>query len=50
MEKETLFKRLKVFISGVAWKVFIWGIDLSEDEYWNRIYEQEKALLNCKTN
>lgn len=42
MKKETLLERLKRFLGSIGWKLFIWGNDFTQEEYWERIYRQEK--------
>jgi hypothetical protein len=42
MQKENLFQLLKSKISSLGWKLFIWGLGMSQEEYWERIYQQEK--------
>jgi hypothetical protein len=46
MKKEILLQKLKNIISSIGWKLFIWGLGISQEEYWGQIYEQE---LNFKT-
>ena len=38
---------LKSKISSLGWKLFIWGLGITKEQYWQRIYEQEKRY---KTN
>ena len=45
MDKITIIERIKKWIASIAWNLFIWGSDFTEEEYWQRIYEQEKAYL-----
>ena len=42
MKKETLLERLKRFLGSIGWKLFIWGNNFTQEEYWERIYRQEK--------
>ena len=42
MKKETLLERLKRFLGSIGWKLFIWGNGFTQEEYWERIYQQEK--------
>lgn len=46
MAKQHLFQRLKNKISSLGWKMFVWGLGISEEEYWERIYQQEKKFKN----
>jgi|SoiMetStandDraft_2_1073263.scaffolds.fasta_scaffold94811_2 hypothetical protein len=42
MGKQTFIDKIKDFIAGMGWQLFLWGNDLTKEEYWNAIYEQEK--------
>lgn len=42
MRKKTLLEIIKQFIACIGWKLFIWGNNFTEEEYWHQIYEQEK--------
>lgn len=42
MGKLSLITQLKLFISGLGWKMFIWGLGMTEEKYFETIYEQEK--------
>lgn len=42
MNPPTLRERLKEWIAGIAFSVFLWGIRMSADQYRLAIYEQEK--------
>jgi len=42
MERETLIEKLKCKIASIGWKMFLWGNSLKQEEYWERIYQQEK--------
>lgn len=42
MGKKTFFNKIKQYVSSIGWKLFIWGLDISEEDYWERIYQQEK--------
>lgn len=48
MGEPSILKKLKEFITGIAFKVFIWGIDMSKESYWKLIYEQEVQALKDK--
>ncbi len=43
MKKETLLERLKRFLGSIGWKLFIWGNNFTQEEYWERIFQQELA-------
>ena len=44
MGKLNLLTKLKLFIGNVGWKLFLWGNEFTEEEYWERVYEQEKRF------
>lgn len=33
---------IKNKISSIAWRLFIWGLGITQEEYWEQIYQQEK--------
>ncbi len=43
MEKETLIEKFKSWIAGIGFKIFLWGNESTEEQYWEEIYQQEKA-------
>jgi len=46
MGKQNLLDRLKSKVSSLGWKMFIWGLGITQEEYWERIYQQEKQFKN----
>lgn len=42
MGEPNVFEKLKEFIAGIAFRIFLWGIDMTQEVYWNSIYEQEQ--------
>lgn len=44
MNKETLFDKLRDLIGSLGWKMFLWASEMTEEEYWERLYEHEKML------
>lgn len=42
MEKRTIIQIIKSYLAGIAFRVFLWGNELTEEQYWKEIYEQEK--------
>jgi hypothetical protein len=48
MEKETIVERIRRFIASIGWKLFIWGNDFTQEEYWGRIYRDEKRYRRHK--
>jgi len=47
MEKETIIKKIKQWIAGIGFSLFLWGNNTTEEDYWEEIYQQEK---NWKMN
>lgn len=41
MGKISVWQNLKNWIASIGWKLFIWGNNTTEEEYWESIYEQE---------
>lgn len=44
MGKLSIITRIKLFIGGIGWKLFLWGNGFTDEEYWEQIYEQEKRF------
>jgi hypothetical protein len=44
MGKENLLAKFKGKVSSIGWKLFIWGLGITQEEYWERIYQQEKQF------
>lgn len=44
MGKRSIWKELKLRIGAVGFGIFIWSMEMTEDEYFEAIYEQEKGL------
>ena len=42
MGKLTLFEWLRALIGDLGWQLFLWGNDITPEEYWGQIYRQEK--------
>jgi len=42
MKKENILEKIKTNIAALGWKIFLWGNTMSQEDYWERIYEQEK--------
>jgi len=42
----TILQRIKQVIAEIGWKLFIWGNDFTQEEYWQQIYLQEKPYTN----
>ena len=49
MGKRSIWKELKLRIGAVAFGIFIWSMEMTDEEYFDAIYEQEKRLKE-KTN
>lgn len=42
MEKVPTIKRIKMWIAGIGFRLFIWGNETTEEDYWEEIYQQER--------
>lgn len=42
MKKQDYIIRFKGFVSSIGWKLFIWGLGITQEDYWEQIYWQEK--------
>lgn len=45
MGKMTLMDKIKDLLGRYAWRIFLWSIETTEEQYWKEIYEQEKLNL-----
>lgn len=52
MGKMSLKMWLKISIAQIAWKLFIWGSNTTEEIYWELIYniERERKLSEQQSN
>jgi hypothetical protein len=48
MGKLSILTRLRLKIGSIGWKMFIWGVDTTEEKYWDDIYELEKLRREQK--
>lgn len=46
MGKMTLIDKIKDMLGRYTWRIFLWSIEMTEEEYWKEIYEQEKLNLD----
>lgn len=44
MGKETFENRIKRWISGIGWILFLWGIGKTAEKYWKEIQLQENSF------
>lgn len=44
MGEYTLLDHIRDFIGGIAFTVFLWSARMTEEQYWDAIYEQEQYL------
>lgn len=42
MGKLRILDRIRNVVGSIAWKVFLWSIRMTEDEYFEEVYKQEK--------
>lgn len=43
MGPESFLDRLRDLITSVSFRVFLWSIGQTDDEYWTEVYEIESA-------
>ena len=43
--KTTIIFKIKEIVGYVSWKLFLWSINMNQEEYWKQIYQQEKNFL-----
>lgn len=43
MRKLTIYEKFKQYLSGLGFKLFLWGGNLTAEQYWKMIQEQENA-------
>ena len=44
MGKQNIVKLIKQWIAGIGFRLFIWGNETTEEQYWEEIYQQEKQF------
>jgi hypothetical protein len=44
MRELSIWNKLKLRIGAVAFGIFIWSMGMTDEEYFEAIYEQEKRL------
>lgn len=44
MSELSIWNKLKLRIGALAFGVFIWSMEMTDEEYFEAIYEQEKRL------
>lgn len=42
MKEPTLLDNIRDFITMIAWRVFLWGIRMTEEQYWKQIARDER--------
>ena len=48
--KTNILLEIRKFIATIGWKLFIWGSGITEEDYWEAIYEQEKNYRENNTD
>lgn len=38
----------KDFVNKISWRLFLWSISMTKEQYWQEIYEREKILKEFK--
>lgn len=42
----SLKTKIKLKISSIGWKLFLWGAGYTQEQYWEEVYLHEKAYRN----
>jgi hypothetical protein len=42
MAEQAIIDKIKWWYSGIIWKLFLRNVSLSDNQYWEQIYKQEK--------
>ena len=42
MGSESIYQKVKNIIGFIGWKMFIWSINMTQEEYFEIIYQKEK--------
>lgn len=48
MGKQTILYKIRRFIGKICFKIFLWSIEMTEENYWSLIYDQEKYIKDKK--
>lgn len=43
MGRATIFDRVKEFIGGLCFRIFLRSVGMTDEEYWHEIWEQEES-------
>ncbi len=43
MDEQTILEKIKELIGKVAWRLFLWSISMTQEEYLTAIYKQESS-------
>lgn len=46
MGEETIWEWIKDKIAGLAFKIFLWGIDKTKEQYWTEVKDLELKLAD----
>lgn len=38
----SILDKIKDFVGGASFKIFLWSIGMTDEEYWHAIYKQEQ--------
>lgn len=41
MRKQTIWEKIKEKLSGVFFKLFLWSVSMTAEDYWDHIYQIE---------
>lgn len=43
MKQQSLYKQFKSWLGGIGFRLFLWGNEMTAEEYWEQVYQQEVA-------
>jgi len=43
MGKSTFRQTIKEIIALACWRMFLWGIEMTDQQYWDEIYRAERS-------
>ena len=49
MKRGSIVERIKQWVAGIGFRLFIWGNDTTEEQYWEEIYQQERVFKQHKS-
>jgi hypothetical protein len=44
MREDSFFDKIRELVTNIAFRLFLWSIRMTKEQYWLEIYEQEKRF------